>query len=77
MNQMFILKINKMEFYVVHTKARQESKAASNLVKQGFQVWLPYYSKEHLKKINNVKRNHFFLDIYLLGWISKIIIGLK
>ena len=54
-----------MEFYVVHTKARQESKAASNLVKQGFQVWLPYYSKEHLKKKSIMLTKEPFFPGYL------------
>ncbi len=62
---MFILKTNNMEFYVVHTKARQESKAAANLVKQGFQVWLPYYSKELVKKKSLISLKEPFFPGYL------------
>ena len=40
---------NPMQWYVVHTKPRQEQRALENLQNQGFQVWLPKMEVEKLR----------------------------
>lgn len=44
------------EWYVVHTHANGEAKAARNLARQGFAVYLPCYLKRrsHARKVDNV-----------------------
>lgn len=37
-------------WYVVHTKPRQESRAADNLLQQGFEVFLPMLAVERLQR---------------------------
>jgi transcriptional antiterminator RfaH len=43
-------------WFAVHTKAKQEEKAKFNLVRQGYDVYLPRYLKRrsHARKIENV-----------------------
>lgn len=43
-------------WYVVHTQVNSEAKAARNLIRQGFEVYLPYYQKRrsHARKIEKV-----------------------
>lgn len=43
-------------WYVVHTQANSEAKAARNLEQQGYEVYLPYYLKRrsHARKIEKV-----------------------
>ena len=38
-----------MDWYVVHTKPRQEFRAQDNLQNQGFEVYLPTYRKEAIR----------------------------
>lgn len=39
-----------MQWYVVHTKPRQEQRALENLERQGFQAWLPTIEMEKLRR---------------------------
>jgi transcriptional antiterminator RfaH len=39
-----------MQWYVIHTKPRQEQRALENLQRQGFQVWLPTIDMEKMRR---------------------------
>jgi transcriptional antiterminator RfaH len=39
-----------MQWYVIHTKPRQEQRALDNLQRQGFQAWLPTIEMEKLRR---------------------------
>lgn len=39
-----------MQWYVIHTKPRQEQRALDNLERQGFQAWLPTIEMEKLRR---------------------------
>jgi transcriptional antiterminator RfaH len=39
-----------MQWYVIHTKPRQERRALDNLERQGFQAWLPTIEMEKLRR---------------------------
>jgi len=41
---------SEMQWYVVHTKPRQEQRALENLQRQGFQAWLPTIEVEKLRR---------------------------
>jgi transcriptional antiterminator RfaH len=45
-----------LRWFVAHTHAHAESKAASNLMRQGFEVYLPRYLKRrrHARKVDTV-----------------------
>ncbi len=44
-------------WYVVHTRPHQERRAETNLVRQGFRVWLPVMerSRRHARRIDTVR----------------------
>ncbi|MEY3490244.1 MAG: transcription antitermination protein RfaH, partial [Pseudomonadota bacterium] len=42
--------ISEMQWYVVHTKPRQEQRALENLQRQGFKAWLPTIEVEKLRR---------------------------
>ena len=39
-----------MQWYVIHAKPRQEQRALENLVRQGFQAWLPMIEVEKVRR---------------------------
>ena len=39
-----------MQWFVVHTKPRQEQRALDNLTRQGFEAWLPMIEVEKLRR---------------------------
>ncbi|HQF30164.1 MAG TPA: transcription termination/antitermination NusG family protein, partial [Hyphomicrobiales bacterium] len=43
-------------WYVVSTQPHQEARAESNLVRQGFETWLPRFARErrHARKVDTV-----------------------
>lgn len=52
-------------FYVVHTKSKQEKKAVRNLEFQGFGTWLPLYKKTIIRKTLLIERIEPFFPGYL------------
>lgn len=53
--------MSEQRWYVVHTKPNEEVRASSNLVRQGFSVYLPRYAKtrRHARKVDIVSRPLF------------------
>ncbi|WP_419902598.1 transcription termination/antitermination protein NusG [Kiloniella sp.] len=49
------------KWYVVNTQTNQENRAEINLIRQGYQVFLPFFmkSRKHARKIDVVKRALF------------------
>lgn len=39
-----------MQWYVIHTKPRQEQRALENLQRQGFEAWLPMIALEKVRR---------------------------
>ena len=39
-----------MQWYVIHTKPRQEQRALENLQRQGFEAWLPMIELEKVRR---------------------------
>ena len=43
-------RVSIMQWFVVHTKPRQEQRALENLQRQGFAAWLPMLSVQKLRR---------------------------
>ena len=54
-----------MQWYVIHTKPRQEQRALENLQRQGFEAWLPMIELEKVRRSRLVKVTEPMFSRYL------------
>ena len=54
-----------MQWYVIHTKPRQEQRALENLQRQGFEAWLPMIELEKVRRSRLTKVTEPMFSRYL------------
>ena len=68
----FIEKASIMQWFVVHTKPRQEQRALENLQRQGFAAWLPMLSMEKFRRGRLEKVTEPMFSRYLFIQLDKV-----
>jgi transcriptional antiterminator RfaH len=65
-------KVSIMQWFVVHTKPRQEQRALENLQRQGFAAWLPMLSVEKFRRGRLEKVVEPMFSRYLFIQLDKV-----
>jgi transcriptional antiterminator RfaH len=60
-----------MQWYVIHTKPRQEQRAVENLERQGYRAWLPTIEMERLRRGKLVRVIEPMFNRYLFIQLDK------
>ena len=61
-----------MKWYVIHTRPRQEERALENLLRQGFQAWLPMLEVEKVRRGKITKLIEPLFSRYLFIHLDQI-----